>query len=233
VTLDLILVIDDDPQIGAAVRAALGSAAASVVQARSCAEALRLSQEMRPDVVILDLGLPDADGGDVCRLLRPFIVGPIIVLSARTEVSERVRLLELGADDFIAKPCSLRELNARIHAHARRVAVSAAIHHDHVAHSDGLDVDVEVHAAFRNGTRIPLTRIEWAILRTLLEHAGKMLTHRQLAEQVWGPGWASRREQLRFHITNLRRKIERKPTEPQIVITEPGVGYLLRLDPTP
>lgn len=230
---DLILVIDDDPQIGGLVRSALGDAANSIVQAQSCAEALRLSREMRPDVVILDLGLPDADGGEVCRQLRPFIGGPIIVLSARTEVSEKVRLLELGADDFMTKPCGLRELEARVHAHARRVAVSAELHDDRVARADGLDIDIDASAAFRNGVRIQLTRSEWSILRVLVEHAGKMLTHHQIIEYVWGSGWIAPREQLRFHITNLRRKIERKPAEPKIIITEPGVGYRLQLDVIP
>jgi two-component system KDP operon response regulator KdpE len=233
VRFNLILVIDDDPQIGGAVRAALGDCAESVVQARSGAEALRLTREMRPDVIVLDLGLPDADGGEVCRQLRPFVAGPIIVLSARTEIAEKVRLLELGADDFITKPCNLRELEARIHAHARRVAMSAAANTEHIVHADGLEVDVEVNAAFRGGMRVPLTRIEWSILRVLLKYAGKTLTHRQITERVWESAGDTRREQLRFHITNVRRKIERKPAEPRILLTEPGVGYRLQLDPAP
>jgi two-component system KDP operon response regulator KdpE len=230
VLLNLILVIDDDPGIGAAVRAALSDAAHSVVVVATGAEGIRVACESSPDVIVLDLGLPDADGGEVCRQLRPILSAPIIVISARTDVAEKVRLFELGADDFVTKPFSLRELEVRIQAHLRRRAMSAAVDRNLVAHADGLVIDVARNAVFRNDKRIGLTRSEWSCLRALLDHAGKPLTHRQLSERVWNLGWDKRPELLRFHVTNLRRKIEREPANPRIVIAEPGVGYRLALD---
>jgi two-component system KDP operon response regulator KdpE len=231
VSLDVILVVDDDPAIAAAVHAALGDAGRTVVQACSAGESLRLAGELRPDVVVLDLGSPDDDGGEVCRRLRPLMEGPIIVLSARTDLTEQVRLRELGADDFLTKPFSLRELDVRVHAHARRMALSQQIDTNRTVTLDGVELDLRRSAAVRNGQPIGLSRVEWCIVRALAAHAGQVRTHRQILAHMWEAGFDNRHELLCFHVTNLRRKIERHPANPRIVVTEPGVGYRLQLDP--
>jgi two-component system KDP operon response regulator KdpE len=228
-----VLVIDDEREIRAAVRTALCDTADHVLGAGTFADAMRLIHSERPDLILLDLGLPDYDGGDGCREIRAVARVPIIVLTARTDEREKVRLFDLGADDYITKPFSLRELEARVRAQLRRAALIPSNGADLIARADDLEIDVGARTVFRAGTRISVTPIEWAVLRTLLEYRGRTLTHRQLSERVWPQEFDKRSELLRFHIVNLRRKMERHPSTPVIVVTEPGVGYRMELDPQP
>jgi len=221
-----VLVIDDEPEICTAVRSALRHTADSVITASTFAEGFKLAaQAPLPDIIVLDLGLPDAEGGEACRELRAAVHAPIIVLTARTGEHEKVRLFDLGADDYITKPFSLRELEARVRVQLRRLAQAGVVQDRRAIRVGEIEVRLDDRAVFRAGVRIALTRIEWKILETLIENADKTFTHRQLSERVWGPLDRDSREHIRFHVTNLRRKIERDATNPTIVITEPGVGY--------
>ena len=227
---DLVLVIDDEPQIRRAVRDALRDVTANVNEAANGSEGVDAASSGRPDLVVLDLGLPDMEGVEVCRAIRRRSAVPIIVLSARHSELEKVDLLNAGADDYVTKPFSVLELAARAKAQIRRAKTLAA-----TAGSMGpvavgsLLVDTVNRRVSRDGTQIHLTPIEWQILATLLGAAGRTLTHQQIFDAVWGREFGSPQQYLRVHITNLRRKIELDPAAPQIVITEPGVGYRVEL----
>jgi two-component system KDP operon response regulator KdpE len=227
---DLVLVIDDEPQIRRAVRDALRDVTANVNEAANGSEGVNAASSGRPDLVVLDLGLPDMEGVEVCRAIRRRSAVPIIVLSARHSELEKVDLLNAGADDYVTKPFSVLELAARAKAQIRRAKTLAA-----TAGSMGpvavgsLLVDTVNRRVSRDGTQIHLTPIEWQILATLLGAAGRTLTHQQIFDAVWGREFGSPQQYLRVHITNLRRKIELDPAAPQIVITEPGVGYRVEL----
>ena len=227
---DLVLVIDDEPQIRRAVRDALREVTANVNEAANGSEGVNAASSGRPDLVVLDLGLPDMEGVEVCRAIRRRSAVPIIVLSARHSELEKVDLLNAGADDYVTKPFSVLELAARAKAQIRRAKTLAA-----TAGSTGpvavgsLLVDTVNRRVSRDGTQIHLTPIEWQILATLLGAAGRTLTHQQIFDAVWGREFGSPQQYLRVHITNLRRKIEVDPAAPQIVITEPGVGYRVEL----
>jgi two-component system, OmpR family, KDP operon response regulator KdpE len=227
---DLVLVIDDEPQIRRAVRDALRDVTANVNEAANGSEGVNAASSGRPDLVVLDLGLPDMEGVEVCRAIRRRSAVPIIVLSARHSELEKVDLLNAGADDYVTKPFSVLELAARAKAQIRRAKTLAA-----TAGSMGpvaigsLLVDTVNRRVSRDGTQIHLTPIEWQILATLLGAAGRTLTHQQIFDAVWGREFGSPQQYLRVHITNLRRKIEVDPAAPQIVITEPGVGYRVEL----
>ena len=227
---DLVLVIDDEPQIRRAVRDALRDVTANVNEAANGSEGVNAASNGRPDLVVLDLGLPDMEGVEVCRAIRRRSAVPIIVLSARHSELEKVDLLNAGADDYVTKPFSVLELAARAKAQIRRAKTLAA-----TAGSTGpvaigsLLVDTVNRRVSRDGTQIHLTPIEWQILATLLAATGRTLTHQQIFDAVWGREFGSPQQYLRVHITNLRRKIELDPAAPQIVITEPGVGYRVEL----
>ena len=223
---DLVLVIDDEPQIRLAVRDALRDVSARVDEAANGTAGVDAAANGRPDLVVLDLGLPDMAGVDVCREIRRTSAVPIIVLSARHSEHEKVDLLNAGADDYVTKPFSVLELAARARAQIRRAKsmATAATNATPVA-IGGLLVDTISRRVTRDGTQIHLTPIEWQILATLLASAGRTLTHQQIFDAVWGREFGSPQQYLRVHITNLRRKIEVDPAAPQIIITEPGVGY--------
>lgn len=227
---DLVLVIDDEPQIRLAVRDALRDVTARVDEAANGTTGVDAAASGRPDLVVLDLGLPDMQGVDVCREIRRRSAVPIIVLSARHSEHEKVDLLNAGADDYVTKPFSVLELAARARAQIRRAksAAAAATSATPVA-IGGLVVDTVSRRVSRAGTQIHLTPIEWQILATLIAATGRTLTHQQIFDAVWGREFGSPQQYLRVHITNLRRKIEVDPAAPQIIITEPGVGY--RIDP--
>jgi two-component system KDP operon response regulator KdpE len=227
---DLVLVIDDEPQIRLAVRDALRDVTARVDEAANGSSGVDAAAANRPDLVVLDLGLPDMQGVDVCREIRRRSAVPIIVLSARHSEHEKVDLLNAGADDYVTKPFSVLELAARARAQIRRAKSAAAAATNATPISiGGLLVDTISRRVSRDGTQIHLTPIEWQILATLLAAAGRTLTHQQIFDAVWGREFGSPQQYLRVHITNLRRKIELDPAAPQIIITEPGVGY--RIDP--
>ena len=227
---DLVLVIDDEPQIRRAVRDALRDVTANVNEAANGSAGVDAASTGRPDLVVLDLGLPDMEGVEVCRAIRRRSAVPIIVLSARHSELEKVDLLNAGADDYVTKPFSVLELAARAKAQIRRAKTLAATAGSMVPVAIGsLLVDTVNRRVSRDGTQIHLTPIEWQILATLLAAAGRTLTHQQIFDAVWGREFGSPQQYLRVHITNLRRKIEVDPAAPQIVITEPGVGYRVEL----
>jgi two-component system KDP operon response regulator KdpE len=227
---DLVLVIDDEPQIRLAVRDALRDVASRVDEAANGSAGVDAATNGRPDLVVLDLGLPDMAGADVCREIRQRSAVPIIVLSARHSEHEKVDLLNAGADDYVTKPFSVLELAARARAQIRRAKTLAAAAGSTAPVSvGGLLIDTINRKVSRDGTQLHLTPIEWQILATLLGAAGRTLTHQQIFDAVWGRQYGSPQQYLRVHITNLRRKIEMDPAAPQIIITEPGVGYRAEL----
>ncbi|HEY4129294.1 MAG TPA: response regulator transcription factor [Gemmatimonadaceae bacterium] len=227
---ELILVIDDEPQIRRAVRDALREVTVRVDEAASGTSGVDAAANARPDLVVLDLGLPDMAGVDVCREIRRRSAVPIIVLSARHSEHEKVDLLNAGADDYVTKPFSVMELAARARAQIRRAkTIAASAGTGTPVAIGGLLVDTVSRRVARDSVQIHLTPIEWQILSTLLASAGRTLTHQQIFDAVWGREFGSPQQYLRVHITNLRRKIEIDPASPQIIITEPGVGY--RVDP--
>ncbi len=227
---DLVLVIDDEPQIRRAVRDALRDVTANVNEAANGSDGVDAASAGRPDLVVLDLGRPDMEGVEVCRAIRRRSAVPIIVLSARHSELEKVDLLNAGADDYVTKPFSVLELAARAKAQIRRAKTLAATAGSLAPVAIGnLLVDTVNRRVSRDGVQIHLTPIEWQILATLLGAAGRTLTHQQIFDAVWGREFGSPQQYLRVHITNLRRKIEVDPAAPQVVITEPGVGYRVEL----
>jgi len=227
---NLVLVSDDEPQIRRAVRDALRDVAARVDEAADGAAGVAAAAEHRPDLIVLDLGLPDVPGVEVCRQIRRRSAVPIIVLSARHSEHEKVDLLNAGADDYVTKPFSVLELAARARAQIRRARTFATSSASATPISiGGLLVDTVHRRVTRSGTQVHLTPIEWQILATLIGSAGRTLTHQQIFDAVWDREFGSPQQYLRVHITNLRRKIETDPAAPQIIITEPGVGYRVEL----
>lgn len=220
-----ILVIDDEPQIRRAVRNALAEDDVRIVEAATGSAGLDVAAAERPSLVILDLGLPDIQGLDVCRQIRSWSSAPIIVLSARHSDKEKVALLDAGADDYVTKPFSTIELQARARAQLRRSRQTALVNGDEPIVVDGVRIDLAKPSLARAGEVVHLTRTEWDLLRALLRHAGRTLTHRQLFTAVWGNSYGDAQQHLRVHVRNLRRKIEADPVRPRLIVTEPGVGY--------
>ena len=225
-----LLVIDDEPQIRRAVRNTLATEFARVVEAASGSAGVDLAAAERPNFVVLDLGLPDGAGIAVCRELRKWLDAPILVLSARHADAEKVALLDAGADDYVTKPFSPDELKARVRAHLRRLrAAGAATPNGTIAHGD-LVIDLDARTVRRADSVVHLTPTEWDLLRALLAHAGRTLTHRQLFAAVWGNASGDAQQYLRVHVAALRRKLEADPVHPRLIHTEPGVGYRLDLE---
>jgi len=220
-----ILVIDDEPHLRRAIRNALREVAYRVVEAGTGADGIDLAAAEQPDLVVLDLGLPDLNGLDVCREIRRWATMPIVVLSARHGEHEKVQLLEAGADDYVTKPFSTVELLARVKAQLRRARAQHAIPADTPYLIGPLSIDLVRRVLLRDGAAVRLTPIEWNILRALVLASGRTLTHQQLFDAVWGRAYGNAQQYLRVHITNLRRKIEPEPSSPRFVVTEPGVGY--------
>lgn len=220
---DRILVVDDEPQIQRFLRPALTAAGYEVIEAGTGAEALKAAATAAPDVIILDLGLPDMDGKDVIAKLRGWSEVPIIILSARDRESEKIAALDLGADDYIEKPFGIGELTARIRSALRR-RMRADAETDQVC-VDGLEIDTLRRLVMRDGEAVKLTPKEYDLLVLLARHAGRVLTHRTLLTSVWGPAHGEDLHYLRVFIGQLRQKIERDPARPAIIRTEPGVGY--------
>jgi len=223
-----LLVIEDDVQIRRAVKNALTGSADRIVEAASGGEGLALAASWRPDLVVLDLGLPDIPGIAVCRELRTWGKMPIVVLTARHAEDEKVALLDAGADDYVTKPFSNREFAARVRAQLRR-ALTTSIAANAVVRVDDLTIDLAARRVERAGEPLHLTPIEFEILRALASQSGRTLTHRQIFDTVWGKASGNAQQYLRVHITNLRRKIERDPGTPRVIVTEPGVGYRFEL----
>lgn len=218
------LLIEDDAHMRRAVRNVLASEFERVVDAETGRDGIDLAASTHPDLVVLDLGLPDRDGISVCKEIREWSQVPIIILSARPGERDKVALLEAGADDYITKPFSPGELRARVRAQLRRARspsqdVSATIQ------IDDLTIDPAARVVRRAGEYIHLTPTEWDLLRVFVKHAGRTLTHDQIFREVWRGGAGDAQAYLRVHIANLRRKIERDPVRPRLIVTEIGVGY--------
>jgi two-component system, OmpR family, KDP operon response regulator KdpE len=216
-----VLVIDDERQILRALKVILREAGYEVVEAATIKEALDRAAVRAPDAAIVDLMLPDGSGVELCRRLREWSTMPIIVLSAIGEEEAKVEALEAGADDYVPKPFGPRELVARVAAALRRAGETPS---EPAIEVDGLQVDLNARVVRRDGEEVHLTPIEFDLLRTLVRHRGRLMTHRALLVEVWGPQYADDTQVLRVHIANLRRKIE-PSGERRYIRTDPGIGY--------
>ena len=219
-----VLVVDDERPIRRFLRAALGAHYA-VIEAENGSEALKSAAINRPDIILLDIGLPDIGGAEVTRRLREWTNTPVIIISVHDREEDKINALDNGADDYLTKPFSVGELMARIRA-ALRHTVPAE--NEPVYNSGTLSINLIKHEVRVNGQIATLTPTEYEILRALVQHAGKVLTHHQLIQMVWGGQYDADAHILRVNVSNLRRKIEPDPTRPRHIITEPGVGYRLR-----
>jgi two-component system KDP operon response regulator KdpE len=220
------LVIDDEVQIRRLLRVVLESADYQVHDAETAAQGLTDAATRRPDVVLLDLGLPDSDGVNVLRRLREWSQVPVIVLSVRDDEEGKVAALDAGADDYVTKPFSSAELLARLRAAQRKTRPEEEISR---FKSGDLVVDLTARVVTRAGHEVKLTATEYALLRLFVRHAGRVLTHRQILREIWGPKSEEHRQYLRVYVTHLRQKIERDPAAPELVKTEPGIGYRFEL----
>jgi two-component system KDP operon response regulator KdpE len=222
-----VLVVDDEPQIVRALKVILRGAGYVTQQAESKREALDAVSIRPPDAIVLDLILPDGSGVEVCREVRRWSALPIIVLSAVGDEREKVRALDAGADDYVTKPFGTDELLARLRAVLRRVSDEAE---PRIEVGD-LTIDLDAREVSSAGNEVHLTPIEFDLLRVLAQHRGKLVTHRQLLHEVWGPAYETETHYLRVHVAHIRAKIEPDPSRPRYVVTEPGVGYRLRDEP--
>jgi two-component system, OmpR family, KDP operon response regulator KdpE len=219
-----VLLVEDEPRIRRFVRLALESQGCVVAEAETAAAGLDAAGKTRPDLLILDLGLPDRDGLELIRDLRAWATMPILVLSARSLESDKVAALDMGADDYLSKPFGVEELLARVRAMLRRRRRDEAT--TRVQLSDGaVEVDLTRRTITRNAEPVHLTPIEFRLLATLITHDNRVLTHRQLLREVWGEGHSDRGHYLRIYIGRLRHKLETDPTLPRHLLTETGVGY--------
>src|SRR5580704_1380967 len=226
-----VLVIDDEVQIRRFLQTGFGLVGFSVREAKSGAEGIRSATLSAPDLIILDLALPDMDGAEVLQRVRTWSNVPLIILSARANEDEKVRLLELGADDYVVKPFGMAELLARGRAAMRRQ--QRTITGESVLRIGRVTFDFAARSVAVDGRRITLTRKEYRVLQVLAQHAGNVLTHQHLLKEVWGTSHLNDTHYLRIMIRNLRKKIEIEPTNPRIILTELGVGYRLSTQDDP
>jgi two-component system KDP operon response regulator KdpE len=220
-----VLVVDDENQIVRGLKVVLRKAGFEVQAAATKREALDAVSVRPPDVMVLDLVLPDGSGVEVCEEVRRWSDLPILVLSAVGDEREKVRALDAGADDYITKPFGSDELTARLRALLRRSADGATTP---VIEVGDLRVDLAGHTVERDGEEVHLTPIEFDLLQVLARHQGKLVTHRQLLQEVWGPGYQDELHYLRVHVAHIRAKLEPDPSRPRYLVTDPGVGYRLR-----
>jgi len=223
-----VLVIEDEAPIRKFLRTGLESQNFQVLEGATGRDGLAQAATRAPDVVLLDLGLPDVDGFDVVRRLREWSGVPIIVLSARGQERDKVQALDAGADDYVTKPFSMGELLARMRVALRHRARSQTGDESSIVEAANLRIDLERRVVTVGGNEIRLTPIEYRLLATLGRHAGKVLTHDVLLREVWGPGYTAQHHYLRVYMAQLRHKIEANPARPRLLMTEPGVGYRLR-----
>jgi two-component system KDP operon response regulator KdpE len=222
-----VLVVDDEAAILRFLKPALEANGYEMISADSVAEALKRAAAEAPDIVLLDLGLPDGDGKDVIRQARQWSDVPIIVLSAREREAEKIEALDLGADDYVNKPFNVGELMARMRAALRhRMQRKSEVP---VLRTGDIEVDAVRHRVTRGGAEVKLTPKEFELLSFLARHAGRVLTHRQILTAVWGPAHTEDTQYLRVYVGQLRQKIEEQPDDPRIVLTEPGIGYRIAL----
>jgi two-component system, OmpR family, KDP operon response regulator KdpE len=225
----LVLVVDDEPQMRRFLRPALEAQGYRVIEATTAAEAVVAASTHTPDCVLLDLALPDGDGIAVTRRLREWTAIPIIVISALGQEADKVAALDAGADDYLTKPFGTGELLARLRVAQRHAARFRDDAREPVFEAGDLKVDLGAREVTRGGQALHLTPLEYKLLATLVRHAGKVLTHRQLLKEVWGPGAVAETQYLRVYMATLRHKIENDPARPALLMTETGVGYRLRV----
>ena len=223
------LLVDDDGALGRALRINLKARDMQVELATTGTSALALVSRFRPDVVILDLGLPDLDGIEVLHGIRGWNRVPVVVLSARTTSDEKVAALEAGADDYVTKPFDMNELVARVRAAARRGAARGESGVPDVISTSAFEIDLASGVVSRNGAQVRLTPTEYHILEVLARHRGRLVPQQQLLREVWGPGYETETHYLRVYMAQLRRKLEPEPSRPVYLITEPGLGYRLHV----
>jgi two-component system KDP operon response regulator KdpE len=226
-----ILVVDDDPQLVRALRITLAASGYEVATAPDAVTALTLAGRIPPDLVILDLGLPDLDGVAVIEALRGWSAAPVIVLSARHHELAKVDALDAGADDYVTKPFGMPELLARMRAALRRATPGADA--APIVQTTAFTVDLSAKRVTTTSGDVRLTPTEWHLLEVLVREPGRLITQQQLLHQVWGPGYDGATNYLRVHLANLRRKLEPDPARPRYLITEPGIGYRFTTDDSP
>lgn len=219
-----VLIVDDEPQILRALRINLSVRGYEVTTAATGAAALRAAAEVRPDVIILDLGLPDIDGLEVLAGLRGWNDTPVIVLSARSDAAEKVAALDAGADDYVTKPFGMDEFTARLRAAVRRGAASVDAD-EPVVETASFTVDLAAKKVIKNGADVHLTPTEWGMLEMLVRNRGKLVGREELLKEVWGPSYAKETHYLRVYLAQLRRKLEDDPSRPRHLLTEAGMGY--------
>ena len=229
-TSPLVLVIEDELAIRRFLRTSLAGENYRLAEAETGAQAIRLAAQQPPDLVILDLGLPDMDGQEVLQQLREWLKAPIVILSARDQEKQKVAALDNGADDYLTKPFSTAELLARIRVALRHAGRVPGEEESATFVNGGLRVDLAGRRVFVKDAEIHLTPLEYKLLTTLVKHAGKVLTHRILLKEVWGPLHLQETHYLRVFMASLRRKIEADPAQPEFLITEQGVGYRLAVE---
>jgi len=227
-TAPLLLVVDDDAPILRFLRAGLATEGYRLVEASCGADALAQAATRAPDLVLLDLGLPDMDGFEVVRRLREWSQVPVLVLSARGQEEDKIRALDAGADDYVTKPFAMGELLARIRVALRHRAQVSEGDEPSVFEVDDLSIDFARRTVSVRGSEVRLTPIEFRLLTTLARHAGRVMTHEQLLREVWGPGYTAQHHYVRVYVAQLRQKLEPDPARPKWIVTEPGVGYRLR-----
>ena len=220
-----VLVVDDEPQIVRALRINLTARGYRVITAHDGTAALRAVAETKPDVVVLDLGLPDMDGSEVIAGLRGWTTVPIIVLSARGDSSDKVQALDAGADDYVTKPFGMDELLARLRAAVRRSAVSSPDDVEALINTASFSIDLVAKKVRRDGKEVHLTKTEWGVLELLARNRGRLVAQKQLLNEVWGPSYETESHYLRVYLAQLRRKLEPEPSRPRHLLTEPGMGY--------
>jgi two-component system, OmpR family, KDP operon response regulator KdpE len=231
-TKPLVLVVEDEQPIRQFLRNSLTEAGYRLAEAESGKRGLLLAQQSPPDLVILDLGLPDIDGQEVLQQLRAWLMSPIIIVSARDQEAQKVAALDHGADDYLTKPFNTAELLARIRVALRHAARGSAGTDSPVFEQGRLKVDLAARRVFVDGEETHLTPIEYKLLTTLVRNAGKVLTHRFLLKEVWGPQQVQDTHYLRVFMAGLRRKIEEDPAQPKFLLTDQGVGYRFASPPS-
>jgi two-component system, OmpR family, KDP operon response regulator KdpE len=226
----VVLLIEDEPQMRRFLRAALENEAYRLVEVATAREGLAQAAGQNPDIILLDLGLPDGDGIDLTRRLREWARTPIVVISARGQERDKVAALDAGADDYLTKPFGIGELLARMRVALRHAARAAGEPDEPVFTTGDLRVDLEHRRVFFAEREVHLTPTEYKVLLALVRQAGKVLTHRYLLKEVWGASTVTQTPALRVHMAQLRHKLEKDPAQPKHLLTEPGVGYRLRVE---
>ena len=222
----IVLIIDDEVQIRRLLKVVLEGAGYGVKEADSGVLGIQAVASIRPDIVLLDMGLPDIMGIEILRRIREWSQVPVVVLTVQDNETDKVRALDAGADDYVTKPFASGELLARIRAALRRAQPQEE---KAVFSQGGLEVDLISRTVRKDAKEVNLTPTEWSLLTLLIRHAGRIVTHHQILREVWGPGAEKHRDYLRVYLTHLRKKVEPNPARPELIINEPGVGYRLKL----